>query len=824
MRSGRKTPTVRGSFLGYHAQFEPLELRRMLSAAPVSSDTSVSAVPAAVAASSAITVPTTQTLGASTAAIAINDGLFAFGTASLAGSAMNCDCDVLTADSTLSAAGDPAVATYSLATGTPALGSGTFTQYAFSPESAQFLSPTSAALAVVPMVSSVSTTGGAISFGSGEADTAPTQTVASRTIVAALGTAPPAGYTGTTTFWSTGPAVASPVGTAFNGSYDNNVAQSTAVAVVPMSLIFSTANGNAISIADVGAGTQAVETTLSVSNGTLTLSGTAGLTFTAGANGTGSMTVTGSVAAIDKALDGLTYTPKLGYSGTDTLHVSFDNLGHGSSQDAFGIVDIVVPKNPGDTGPTSSLPAPVIALPGTSLPVTGGVPTTITGVSITNATLVDVVISVKHGTLEADADAGATVLGNGTSTIELIGTAADVDAALLTYTADAGYSGTDTLTVSAAALSKLPPAGSTTGGTLGTGGGGNVASPTITTTLSLTVSAAPTSVDERSLRKLEIDLPTGPNLPAPVTPPATGPIAPPNWAPVSPPVIAPSAQPGPTPVASPGASPVSGPIASPVSGPIGSTPIASPVSSPAVTPMNFASPIVVPTTQTVELSQDDVSTATIAWTVGFQNSSGVAMTPVSFSSNQPGVVQSGQAPLAAASAESARAIAAVTHLAAATTKDLAARGLNAESFDADSMAQFGKLIPWRGGDRLLAEGQAVADAPAEDAPAEIELATATSAAAPTTRGALLDAIATNFEVLDYALKAALEEIENLGGDLAVWLDESDSAAWIAAGTVVVLAGGGYYRQRRRAIQRSEENAETVFYWYFTHLHEPTGWL
>ncbi|HEV8003991.1 MAG TPA: hypothetical protein VGP63_29265 [Planctomycetaceae bacterium] len=46
-----------------------------------------------------------------------------------------------------------------------------------------------------------------------------------------------------------------------------------------LSLIFSTANGNAISVADANAGTKADTLTLSVTNGTLTLGATPGLTF-----------------------------------------------------------------------------------------------------------------------------------------------------------------------------------------------------------------------------------------------------------------------------------------------------------------------------------------------------------------------------------------------------------------------------------------------------------------------------------------------------------------------------------------------------------------
>ena len=88
------------------------------------------------------------------------------------------------------------------------------------------------------------------------------------------------------------------------------------------SLSFSTANGNAISITDAAAGTNADSLTLAVSQGTLTLASTTGLSFTAGANGSSSFTVSGTVTNLDSALDGLVYQPTTLYSGADSLAVS----------------------------------------------------------------------------------------------------------------------------------------------------------------------------------------------------------------------------------------------------------------------------------------------------------------------------------------------------------------------------------------------------------------------------------------------------------------------------------------------------------------------
>ncbi|MBD9357825.1 cadherin-like domain-containing protein [Methylomonas albis] len=87
--------------------------------------------------------------------------------------------------------------------------------------------------------------------------------------------------------------------------------------------VFSSANGNAITIADVDAGGANNEITLTVTNGTLTLAGTSGLTFVTG-DGTADVTMTfrGTASAINTALDGLSYTPTANYNGSGTLTVS----------------------------------------------------------------------------------------------------------------------------------------------------------------------------------------------------------------------------------------------------------------------------------------------------------------------------------------------------------------------------------------------------------------------------------------------------------------------------------------------------------------------
>ncbi len=89
-------------------------------------------------------------------------------------------------------------------------------------------------------------------------------------------------------------------------------------------LIFST-----ISITDVDAGADPIRVSLTVTQGTLSLPSHAGLTFVAGDGiDDATMTFTGTVAAINSALNGLTFRPNTGFSGTATLQIVSEDDGH----------------------------------------------------------------------------------------------------------------------------------------------------------------------------------------------------------------------------------------------------------------------------------------------------------------------------------------------------------------------------------------------------------------------------------------------------------------------------------------------------------------
>ncbi|RZI84403.1 MAG: DUF4347 domain-containing protein, partial [Rubrivivax sp.] len=93
--------------------------------------------------------------------------------------------------------------------------------------------------------------------------------------------------------------------------------------------VFSSGNGNLISITDVDAGSGSMQVTISVLHGALTLSGITGLSFISGdGSSDASMTFTGTVTDINAALAGMSYLPTSNYNGADTLTIVTSDQGN----------------------------------------------------------------------------------------------------------------------------------------------------------------------------------------------------------------------------------------------------------------------------------------------------------------------------------------------------------------------------------------------------------------------------------------------------------------------------------------------------------------
>ncbi|HEX6283779.1 MAG TPA: Calx-beta domain-containing protein, partial [Pyrinomonadaceae bacterium] len=115
-------------------------------------------------------------------------------------------------------------------------------------------------------------------------------------------------------------------------------------------VVFSAANSNQISVTDVDAGASTVQVTLTATNGTITLSGTTGLSFSfSDGNGTGAgdgtadatMTFRGTLANINTALNGMTFTPTAGFSGSASLTITSNDLGNTGTGGPLSDTDVV---------------------------------------------------------------------------------------------------------------------------------------------------------------------------------------------------------------------------------------------------------------------------------------------------------------------------------------------------------------------------------------------------------------------------------------------------------------------------------------------------
>ena len=184
-----------------------------------------------------------------------------------------------------------------------------------------------------------------------------------------------------------------------------------------------------VSVADIDS--SALTTTLKVSSGTLNVTAGAGVS----GNGSASVTITGTAAQINAALAGLAYTGNLNFNGGDTLTVATSD-GTASDTDTVAITVNAV-NNP----PVNTVPGAQSVAEDTALPIAG------VSVADIDSSALTTTLSVANGILNVTAGAGVT--GNGTASVSITGTAAQINTALagLAYTGSPDFNGVDTLTV-----------------------------------------------------------------------------------------------------------------------------------------------------------------------------------------------------------------------------------------------------------------------------------------------------------------------------------------------------------------------------------------
>jgi len=201
---------------------------------------------------------------------------------------------------------------------------------------------------------------------------------------------------------------------------------------------------NGFALSDVEA--SSLRVTLSVNQGTLTLSSTTGLTISAGADNSPAMTLEGAIADLETALNRMIYLPDLNFNGTDQLSVLVSDLGV-SGAGGIGVAGDTVDLTVIALNDPPQLTAPA------SLSTAEDTPFTVTGVSLADvdASQLEINLAVTHGVLTlADlTDVSLTAGALDSPSLTLTGPISALNASLtgLQYTPDENFNGSDSLSL-----------------------------------------------------------------------------------------------------------------------------------------------------------------------------------------------------------------------------------------------------------------------------------------------------------------------------------------------------------------------------------------
>ncbi|MBX7105913.1 MAG: DUF4394 domain-containing protein [Gemmataceae bacterium] len=228
----------------------------------------------------------------------------------------------------------------------------------------------------------------------------------------------------------------------------------TGTFTTPEDTKFSFPTGSIV-IADVDAGTDAIEVTLTITNGTISLADFSKLTFITG-DGTDDSTMkfTGKLADINAAFDGLSFTPSLNSTATGVLNVSVDDLGHngtGGSLTGTGSASITVTAV--NDSPTINGPTSVSFDEDTTFTFTGADLISISDVDAGTGAL-KVSVSTTNGTLTLSGIVGLTFTtgdGTGDASMTFTGTLSAINTALagMKLAPVANFNGAATVTITA---------------------------------------------------------------------------------------------------------------------------------------------------------------------------------------------------------------------------------------------------------------------------------------------------------------------------------------------------------------------------------------
>jgi hypothetical protein len=195
----------------------------------------------------------------------------------------------------------------------------------------------------------------------GSGTSTPPTSVGTYTVVAA--------FTSTNSNYVSGPTDSTPVTFTISAAAGPTItAPATGSVNENASLVFSTANGNAISVTDPKAGSGTQQLTLAATRGTLTLATTKGVTSTSASSSAASPTITikGTLANLNAALNGLKFTPTPGYAGPASLAISYKDLPNSQTASATIAITVVVPSSQPTVTIKTFIP---LAVPGEPVPL-----------------------------------------------------------------------------------------------------------------------------------------------------------------------------------------------------------------------------------------------------------------------------------------------------------------------------------------------------------------------------------------------------------------------------------------------------------------------
>jgi hypothetical protein len=195
----------------------------------------------------------------------------------------------------------------------------------------------------------------------GSGTSTPPTSVGTYTVVAA--------FTSTNSNYVTGPTNSTPVTFTISAATGPTItAPPTGSVNENASLVFSTGNGNAISVTDPKAGSGIQQLTLAATRGTLTLATTKGVTSTSASSSAASPTITikGTLANLNAALNGLKFTPTPGYAGPASLAISYKDLPKSQTASTTIAITVVVPSSQPKVTIKTFIP---LAVPGEPVPL-----------------------------------------------------------------------------------------------------------------------------------------------------------------------------------------------------------------------------------------------------------------------------------------------------------------------------------------------------------------------------------------------------------------------------------------------------------------------